>query len=273
MKLEETNVLLTGASGGIGTELAVRLADQGARLLLTARSEQRLRSLRERLAGKTAEVRSVAADLGTPEGRATVIRAAASFNGGVSIVINNAGTNHFGRFEDQAAADIENLFNANLLGPVLMTHALLPALRAAERALVVNVGSILGSIGLPGQVGYASSKFAIHGFSEALRRELAGSSIGVLYIAPRSTETAMNDSAQRHFNERAGVRSDTAARVADKIVAAIIHDERERFIGWPERFFVKVNSLLPGLVDRSVGPQADWLAPPAQVDTQALPTE
>ena len=148
-----------------------------------------------------------------------------------------------------------------------LTHALLPQLERAPAAMVVNVGSIVGSIGLPGQVAYASSKFAIHGFSEALRRELAGSGVRVVYVAPRATDTAMNDAAQR------AVRSDAPERVATIIADSMRRGRRERFLGWPERLFVKLNALAPGLVDQSVSKQADLLDDPAHETSDSLPID
>jgi short-subunit dehydrogenase len=112
---------------------------------------------------------------------------------------------------------------------------------------------------MPGQVAYCSSKFGLHGFSEALRRELRGTSVKVLYVAPRSTDTDMNDSLMRKVNELTGVRTDDSTVVARHIVDAITGAKRERFIGWPERAFVKINALLPGLVDRSLQKQARLL--------------
>lgn len=259
MKAQEMKVLITGATGGIGSRVATILAARGARVLLTARNEQRLQRIRDRLNQKGREVDIVPADLSSAEGRAQVVAAARGFAGGVNALINNAGVNHFGRFENQSSMEIESLIGTNLVAPVLLTHELLPLLRHQPAAVVMNVGSIVGSIGLPGQVAYASSKFALHGFSEALRRELRGSNVTVLYVAPRSTDTDMNDALMREINTHMGVATDDSAVVARCVADAMGHGRRERFIGWPERLFVKLNALLPGLVDRSLQKQTDLL--------------
>lgn len=259
MKANAMKVLITGATGGIGSRVAAILAARGASVLLTARNERRLIRVRDRLLQKGRDVAVVAADLSTAEGRARVEAAARAFSGGVNALINNAGVNHFGLFEDHGAAEIEKLIGTNLVAPMLLTRDLLPLLRRQPGAIVMNVGSIVGSIGLPGQVAYASSKFALHGFSEALRRELRGSNVEVLYVAPRSTDTDMNDARMREINTRMGVATDDSARVARHIADAMEHVRSERFIGWPERLFVKLNALLPGLVDRSLQKQTDLL--------------
>ncbi len=255
MKSREMNVLLTGATGGIGTQTASLLATRGANLLLAARDECRLHALRERLSQFGVRVRVAAADLATEDGRRCVSAAAHEYPGGINVLVNNAGINRFELFERQSGNDLEAVICTNLLAPLLLTHLLLPLLQRQQHAVVLNVGSIVGSIGLPGQVAYCCSKFGMHGFSEALRRELAGSSIRVVYVAPRSTDTEMNDALLREINEQVGARTDDTSVVARHIADAITDTGRERFIGWPERLFVKVNAILPSLVDRSLKKQ------------------
>ena len=255
----ELNVLLTGATGGIGLQTATLLATRGANLLLTARDERRLSGLRDTLREFGSRVETVAADIATAEGRQRVTAAAHAYSGGIDVLINNAGVNRFDLLDRQSDRDLEAIVNTNLLAPMLLTQRLLPLLRQRANAIVLNVGSIVGSIGMPGQVAYCSSKFGLHGFSEALRRELEGSSMSVLYVAPRSTDTDMNDPLMREMNELTGVRTDDSAAVARQLVGAITDNKRERFIGWPERLFVKINALLPGLVDRSLRKQVRLL--------------
>jgi len=259
MKGREMNVLLTGATGGIGRETATLLATRGANLLLNARDETRLNRLRDSLRAFGSRVEAVAADVATAEGRQRLVAAAQAFPGGIDVLVNNAGVNRFDLLDRQSDHDLEAVINTNLLAPMLLTQRLLPLLRQRQQAVVLNVGSIVGSIGMPGQVAYCSSKFGMHGFSEALRRELQGSSVNVVYVAPRSTDTDMNGPLMREVNEQTGVKTDDSTAVARHIVDAITNTKRERFIGWPERLFVKINALLPGLVDRSLQRQARLL--------------
>lgn len=252
MKFTEMNVLLTGATGGIGAELAALLASRGAGLLLNGVAESRLAALRDRLGHGTGRIETVAGDLATPAGRQAVVRAARDFPGGINVLVNNAGINRFGRFSRQDADSIEQVAAINFVAPMLLTRDLLPLLLARDAAVVANIGSIVGSIGVPGQVAYSGSKFALHGFSEALRRELAGGPVGVVYVAPRSTDTDMNDASLRFVNEQSGSKTDPASAVACQIADAIAGGRRERFIGWPERLIVKINALFPGLIDRAL---------------------
>ena len=259
MKYHEMNVLLTGATGGIGMETATLLASRGASLLLCARDEKRLNELGGRLRALASRVDTVAADLATVDGRRRLAAAARVFPGGINVLVNNAGVNRFDLLDRQSGQDLEAIVNTNLLAPMLLTQQLLPLLRNQKQAVILNVGSIVGSIGMPGQAAYCGSKFGLHGFSEALRRELNGSPVRVVYVAPRSTDTNMNDFLMREVNELTGVRTDTSMAVARQVVTAITAGKRERFIGWPERLFVKINALLPGLVDRSLKKQARLL--------------
>jgi short-subunit dehydrogenase len=96
---------------------------------------------------------------------------------GANVLINAAGINPFGMFAEQAAAEIGKAFAINTVAPILLCHALLPVLSERPAAQIVNVGSTFGSIGFPGFAAYSATKFAVRGFSEALRRELADSAI------------------------------------------------------------------------------------------------
>ena len=253
MKPEEMRVVLTGATGGIGRDIARELAACGANLLLVGRSTERLADLERELRMNGADVSHVAADVGQYEGITRVVEAAARMPGGpANVLVNNAGISEFGVFGTQRSADIAAVMSTNVVAPMLLTHALLPVLGNQDEAIVLNVGSILGSIGLPGQVAYSASKFGLHGFSEALRRETQGTSVNVLYVAPRATNTEMNSAEMRDFNKATGTASDEPGVVARCIVRTLTARRSERFIGWPERLFVKLNALFPSLVDRSM---------------------
>ena len=232
------NVLLTGATGGIGLQTATLLATRGANLLLVGRNERRLSELEARLREYGTRVETVAADLATAGGRQRLSAAAHAFPGGINVLVNNAGVNRFDLFDRQSGHDLEAVVNTNLLAPMLLTQELLPLLRQQEQAVVLNVGSIVGSIGLPGQVAYCSSKFGLHGFSEALRRELRGSSVKVVYVAPRSTDTEMNDPVMRQINELTGVATDDTSVVARHITDAIT-GTRRRTVHRLARAFVR----------------------------------
>ena len=252
MRLEGTTVLLTGATGGIGRALAGELANAGARLVLAGRDGARLTALaREMPEGCVREV--CIGDLTRDVDRDQL--AAAARDHDCAVLINVCGGNRFGLLDDQSDVDVEALLAVNLAAPIQLTRRLLGHLRSRESAMVVNVGSAYGVIGFPGYAIYCASKFGLRGFSEALGRELADSSVRVLHVAPRATRTSMNSRTVEAMNEALGNAADAPERVARRIVAAIRADERRVVIGWPERFFARLNQALPGVVDRALGQQ------------------
>lgn len=251
MQLAECRILLTGATGGIGQQLAEHLCAGGARLLLVGRQPERLAQLVERCRGRA---ESVCADITQSAGRDAVLQAARRI-GGVNLLINAAGVNHFSLLEQHDEEAIAALVQLNVMATLQLTHRLLPMLRQQERALVVNIGSTFGSIGYPGFAAYCASKFALRGFSEALRRELADTRVKVMYVAPRATRTGMNEQSVVAMNDELKVAMDDPAWVAEAVVAAIGRESEELYLGWPEKLFVRLNSLLPRVVDQALRKQ------------------
>jgi short-subunit dehydrogenase len=254
MKIESSTVLLTGASGGIGQALARELAARGARLLLSGRDVSRLGSLCGQLSAGGVDVSALPADLSTVEGAERLAHAALSGDT-PDLVVHCAGALSFGALDAVPIEDIVRLWQTNVIAPSLLTRALLPALRKRGAGRIVFVGSVFGSLGFPMYATYSATKFALHGFSEALRRELDGSGIGVTYIAPRYTRTSLNDGAPARIAQALAMRQDEPALVAMRVADAIESDCRELYFGFGERIFVKLNAWFPRLVDLGVRAQ------------------
>jgi short-subunit dehydrogenase len=251
------SAILTGGGGGIGTAIAQAIAPQCAVLLLVGRDAARLAATAKAVARPGLACRIVLADLTTAEGRDAVAQAASGFD--IDLLINNAGTSEFAWFTDQSEASVERILDVNALAPMLLTQRLLPQLQRRASATIVNVGSIYGYLGYPGCASYSASKFALRGFTEALRRELADGPVRVLYFAPRATRTALNDDAMTALNAELGTAMDTPAKVADELVALLRRPTRERLLGMPEKLFARVNQVLPGLVDNGLRRQLDTI--------------
>ena len=251
MQPTDCRALLTGASGGIGLALAQRLASEGAHLLLVGRRLEPLQPLLQRF---PQNVQLVQADIASRAGRDALVAAAQNF-GGLNCLINAAGVNRFGLLDQQDEQQIAELIDLNVTATLQLTQRLLPLLRAQRRALVINVGSTFGTIGYPGFTAYCASKFALRGFSEALRRELADTNVRVLYFAPRATRTPMNAPSVVAMNDELGVAMDDPEKVAAELLQAIRHEQEERYLGWPERLFVRLNGLLPRVVDQALRKQ------------------
>ncbi|WP_374980700.1 SDR family oxidoreductase [Pseudomonas solani] len=251
MRLSDCRAVLTGASGGIGLQLARQLCEAGAQVLAVSRHEGSLAPLRQQYPH---QLRWLQADLTQSADRHQVLTAAWQL-GGVNLLVNAAGVNHFALFEQIDDARLDELLDLNLKATLQLTRLLLPVLRRQEHALITNIGSTYGSIGYPGYATYCASKFALRGFSEALRRELADTSVDVLYVAPRATRTAMNGAAATALNDALKVGTDAPEDVAIAVLEAIERNLRELYLGWPEKLFVRLNHLLPGLVDRALRKQ------------------
>lgn len=251
MNLHGKTILLTGATGGIGAEVALALSQAGASLLLTGRDQDKLVALLARLSGSGHQ--ALAADLANPDDRAKLVAKAQRMP--IDILINLAGTNEFSLLTDTSEASIAQQLDMNLLAPITLCHDLATHLAVQRESAIVNVGSILGSIGFAGSSVYCASKFGLRGFTEALRREYADTPLQVLYVAPRATDTAMNSAQVRQMNAELGTATDSPQQVARQIVDALQHERRVRYLGWPERLFVRLNALFPALVDRALRKQ------------------
>jgi short-subunit dehydrogenase len=255
MKPADMRVLVTGASGGIGRALAQALHGRGAAVLLVGRDAATLNEISTAI-GDRLTVRWCAADLATAEGRARVVAEACHWGDrGCNVLINNAGLGDFGMLDELDDCAIERLFAINAVAPVQLTRALLGHLRSQPEAAILNVGSVFGSLGYPGFATYSATKFALRGFTEALRRELTGTRIGVHYFAPRATRTSMNAAAVDRMNAELGVAMDLPVQVAEAACELLVSGQASAVYGWPEKLFVRINALLPGLVDGSLRKQ------------------
>lgn len=247
MKLAGLHFLVTGATGGIGAAVARALSERGARLTVHGRDPARMRSLLQTLPAGT---HSLLADLASSAGRGELVALAAGT--AVDGVVLNAAGCHFGMFEAMRAEAIAQLVELDLVAPMLLTHALLPLLRARPQASLTLVGSTLGQIGHPGYAAYGAAKGGLHTFAEALARELGGGGPRLLWVSPRATRTPMNSPRARAMNAELKVAEDPPEAVAAAIVDALERDRPRVQMGLAERVFVRVNALLPAVVDRAM---------------------
>ncbi len=247
--------LVTGGAGGIGSAIASELLERGSTVLLVDRDEAALGRSALRFARYGDCVGVLAADLTSDADRKRICNEAASWRGGVNVLVNNAGINHFRMFEDQPPEQLDLALAINVQAPIHLCHGLLPHLRRQPQACILNTGSVFGAIGYPGYAVYSATKFAVRGFTEALRRELADTSVRVHYVAPRATRTGINSSAVERMNAELGVAMDPPELVARAVCDMLVGGRAEVMLGWPEKFFARVNSVLPRLVDGALRKQ------------------
>jgi short-subunit dehydrogenase len=216
--LDGASVVVVGASGGLGRHIARQLADCGALLTLAARDRAALESL-----GFDAPV--VTADIRDAEAGAAIVAAALSARGRIDGVVNAAGVVAFGSLADTGDDVIEELFLTNVLGPLWLMRAAIPAL-TESRGFIANISAVVAEQPLPGMAAYAASKAALTAADRALTRELRAAGITVTDARPPHTETGLADRpiAGTAPKLREGLQPEA---VAARIVAAIRAGERE----------------------------------------------
>ncbi len=207
MDLTGRVAVVTGAASGIGRAIAVSLARRGCHLALADRDETGMAATGE-LVPAGVRVSRHRLDVADVDAVAALPQVVSADHGGVDIVVNNAGVALGGTFEQVSAADFDWLFAINFQGVVRMTRAFLPLLRASADARLVNISSVFGLIAPPGQTAYVAAKFAVRGFSESLRHELAGTSVGVTVVHPGGVATSI----ARNARAPSGAPPEEAAR-------------------------------------------------------------
>jgi short-subunit dehydrogenase len=259
MHLESQRILITGAGGGIGQELCAQLAARRARLCLLDRNQDLLATLEQDLKTFPTEVLTAQADMTRAAERERAVNMMTQAWGGIDILINLAGVMDFVRFDEQDPGMIQRLLQVNVEAPMQLTRYVLPQMIERGRGRIVNIGSMFGSIGFPCFSAYSASKFALRGFSQALRRELAGSGVGITYVSPRAVRTPFNPPVVHRMAELGLMHMDDPQRVVKNIVRAIEKEKQETYIGFPESLFARLNAILPGIVSRAINKQVPTL--------------
>ena len=245
-------MIVTGASSGIGRELALELARQGARLVVTARRDDRLKELADEIRTFGGEAWPVAGDITDPQHRARVVDEAQQRYDGLDALVNNAGISAIGMFADASAERLRTIMEVNFFSAVEMVRLALPLLQSGNRPIIVNVSSVLGHRALPKKSEYCASKFALHGFSDALRAELVKDKIDVLLVSPGSTSTELFDSVIEKTEELNWERWSKmpAKTVARKAVRAMQSGRHEVIMSKMGKLIVCLDRLMPRLADR-----------------------
>jgi len=239
-------VVITGASRGIGAELARQLAAKGARLVLAARGAEELEAVAKECREKGTAVITVRADVAEPRDCQAVISGAVLGFGAIDVLVNNAGITMVSWFEEmEDAAILDDLMRVNYLGAAHCTRFALPYLRES-RGRLVAISSLTGLLGVPTRTGYAASKHAMTGFFDSLRIELEGSGVSVTIIHPGFVATGIRAAAGAD-NVRNAMSVEDCAR---RIVRAIERRERRVVMTARGKMALWLRLIAPGLVDR-----------------------
>jgi short-subunit dehydrogenase len=248
MKIENKRVLITGGSSGIGLALAGVLLARGAQVAISGRRADRVAQALQDLKSQGFSAQGIVADVATAEGRVATLNGALAALGGLDVLVNNAGGVRAGRLETTPEAELQAMIDVDLVAPILLTRAALPALRASGDAMVVNVASGIALIGAPFYATYAAVKAGLARFGESLRRELKGEGIHVLTAYPGGTDTPMM--ASNRAGPELGFAREPASAVAEAIADGLETDAFEVIRGGETRAqMITLNRENPAAID------------------------
>lgn len=228
--LDGCTALITGASAGIGRELARQLASRAGALILVARRDDRLRELRDELTklDPNLNVHVCVADLRERTEIDRLCSWIAAENIAIDLLINNAGVGDHGSFVESNAARLEDMIRLNISALTSLTHRLLPQMIARKRGAILNVSSSAGFLPIPDMAVYSATKAYVTSLTEALRVELRGTDISVTSLCPGPVQTEFNDVAERPGKSRMSAPAFTYVSVEDVARAGLRAVERDQ---------------------------------------------
>ena len=255
--MKDKVVIITGASSGIGKALAEEFSDRGSKVVIVARSEEKLYQLGEILKKKNLNVLTVKADVSNETDCEKIINETVKHFGTIDILINNAGISMRALFEELDLNVIKRVMDINFWGTVFCTKYALPYL-LKNKGSVVGVSSIAGYKGLPGRTGYSASKFAIQGFLETLRIENLKKGLHVLIACPGFTASNIRNTALAKDGSMQGespldeAKLMTPEEVAGRIAKAVVKRKHRIIMTTQGRLIVFLNKFFPKMMDRMV---------------------
>ncbi|MBI3737951.1 MAG: SDR family oxidoreductase [Chloroflexi bacterium] len=254
LELKDKVIIITGASSGFGEDAARLFAKEGCKVVLAARRVDRLQDLAERIQKEGGEALAVPVDVTERADIDSMVQAAIDIYDHIDILFNNAGFGRHDWLENlDPNRDIETQVDANLLGLINVTRAILPHMMKRGKGHIINMSSVAGWIAVPTYTIYASTKFGVRGFTDALRRELAPAGIHVsgIYPAFARTEFSKHSHKTTHRPRLNLLRrfSMSSEYVARRVVQVAKSPRRALILPWWYHFFIGLELFVPGLID------------------------
>ncbi|MFA6954847.1 MAG: SDR family oxidoreductase [Thermoanaerobaculia bacterium] len=240
--------IVTGASSGIGATTAVALARAGCRVAVAARRQDRIDEIATKCREAGSEAVAIRTDVTRREECLELVRRTTEAFGPPDILVNNAGFAIFDTIADARPEDIRSMLDTNYLGAVNCTQAVLPGMLERRRGTIVNVASIVGIMGFAGMGAYCATKFALVGFSEALRNETIARGLRVSLVCPGTTDTEFFDTALREKSPAAErlIMAVPPERVTRAVMRAIRGGSARIIVPWPAAIYMRFKEILPG---------------------------
>jgi short-subunit dehydrogenase len=262
--LQDKTVLITGGSRGLGLVMAREFAREGARVALCARDQAELARAQADLENGGVQVFTVPCDVTDRTQVSDMVQTVRQQCGAIDVLVNNAGTIQVGPFEVMTLEDYEEAMRTHFWAPLYTTLAVLPEMRQRRSGRIVNIASIGGKISVPHLLPYSASKFALVGFSQGLRAELAKDGVVVTTVCPGLMRTGSPRNATFKGQHRAEyawfslsdslpVASMSAERAARQIITACKRGDAEVILSVPAQAAVIFHGLFPGLTADLLG--------------------
>jgi short-subunit dehydrogenase len=253
--------IITGASGGIGRATALAFADQGASVVLLSRNRDRLENLAGEIRAKThRESLLLPADVRSPAEIQKGIEQVMDRYGRIDYLVNGAGIISYKPFLELSLDELDAMMSVNYFGTVACVRAVLPVMLRQKTGHIVNIASTAGRRGFPMETGYCASKFAVVGFSEALRMELHGTGVCVSVLCPGIVDTPM----ARDFLSLPGIREEvhplSTKQIASWVLKAVAEERVEVILPFSTKMVIRLNSVAPRLADWIIGRRVKRIA-------------
>ena len=247
MNIKGKTAFITGASRGIGRAIALELARQGIHhLLLVARDRQKLANVAAEITQMGVKVTTLSLDLTQPSSINIAIAQAWRTHRPIHLLINCAGVAHQAPFLETRLTQVEEEISTNILGMMTITRLMAKRMANQQEGTIVNVSSLMGKVAAPTMSTYSATKFAIIGFTQALRSELAGHNIKVVALLPTLTDTEMT----RQLKLFRWVMPMTPEKVARTLVTGLYKNSGEILVGWQSYLAVWCQLIFPRLMQR-----------------------